>query len=107
MAIPSRGQRVRGYPAPRELPVAIEWGLAYEALVGLSLFIGGEKESTYEVGERWFRAVRRKASTKLKEAGRNLAGKHGYVLVALAGLIRESRARNVDDFVAAVRREGA
>jgi DNA-binding transcriptional ArsR family regulator len=105
MAIPSRGQRVRGAPEPRQLPVAVDWGLAYEGLVALSLFIGGEKESTYEVGEAWFRSLRRKASTKLRDAVRDLAGKHGYVLVALAGVIRESRARTLSELVGYMRNE--
>src|SRR5216683_2418108 len=66
MAIPLREQRVRGVPAPRQPSVAVEWGLAYEALVGLALFIGGEPESTYEVGPAWFKSVRRKASSELR-----------------------------------------
>ena len=37
MAIPLREQRVRGAPVPRQPSVAVEWGLAYEALVDQTL----------------------------------------------------------------------
>jgi DNA-binding transcriptional ArsR family regulator len=107
MAIPSRGQRVRGAPEPRQLPVAVDWGLAYEGLVALSLFIGGEKESTYEVGEAWFRSIRRKASAGLREAARQLAGKHGYVVVALVGMVRSSRARTLPELAGHLREESS
>jgi DNA-binding transcriptional ArsR family regulator len=83
--------------------VAVEWGLAYEALIGLALFIGGEAESTYEVGPAWFKSVRRKASPELREAARTLAGKEGYALVGLAGLTRESGGRRVADLVGRLR----
>src|ERR1700674_2527260 len=103
MAIPLREQRVRGAPVPRQPSVAVEWGLAYEALVGLALFIGGEPESTYEVGPAWFKAVRRKASPELREAARTLAGTEGYSMVGLTGLARESGGRRVADPVARLR----
>jgi DNA-binding transcriptional ArsR family regulator len=105
MAIPSRGQRVRGAPEPRQLPVAVDWGLAYEGLVALSLFIGGEKESTYEVGEAWFRSLRRKASPGLRAAANGMAGKHGYVLVSLAGIVRASRVRTLPELASHLREE--
>src|SRR2546430_16120615 len=107
MAIPSRGQRVRGAPEPRQLPVTVDWGLAYEALVGLALFIGGETESTYEVGESWFRSVRRRGSVKLRESARSVAGKDGHILVGLAGLVRGSGGRSVADLVSRPRQESA
>ncbi|TME08595.1 MAG: winged helix-turn-helix transcriptional regulator [Chloroflexi bacterium] len=107
MAIPSRGQRVRGAPEPRQLPVTVDWGLAYEALVGLALFIGGETESTYEVGESWFRSVRRRGSVKLRESARSVAGKDGHILVGLAGLVRGSGGRSVADLVSRLRQESS
>ena len=95
MAIPSSAQRVRGVPAPDELSIAVDWGLAYEALVALSMFVGGEEESSYEVGPAWFKSVRQKASPRLREMGRNLFGSEAYGLVGLAGLARESGGRSV------------
>jgi DNA-binding transcriptional ArsR family regulator len=59
-------------------------------LIGLALFIGGEAESTYELGEAWFKSLRRKASPELRAAARKLAGKNGYALVGLAGLVHGS-----------------
>ena len=107
MAIPLREQRVRGAPVPRQPSVAVEWGLAYEALVGLALFIGGEPETTYEVGPAWFKAVRRKASPELREAARTLVGTEGYSMVGLTGLARESGGRRVADLVARLRADGS
>jgi biotin operon repressor len=103
MAIPLRAQRVRGVPAPRQPAVAVDWGLAYESLIGLALFIGGEPENTYEVGPAWFKAVRRKASPELREAARTFAGKEGYIMVGLTGLARETGGRRVAELVARMR----
>jgi biotin operon repressor len=87
--------------------VAVEWGLAYEALVGLALFIGGEPETTYEVGPAWFKLVRRKASPELRATARRLAGTEGYGVVGLAGLARETGGRRVADLVARLRADRA
>ena len=105
MAIPSRAQRVRGAPAPRTPTVEVDWGLGYEALIGLALLIGGEPESTYEVGEKWFKDVRRKASPELRSAARKRAGSEGYILVGLAGMARESGGRSVSALVARMRKD--
>lgn len=95
MAIPSTAQRVKGAPAPRRLPVSVDWGLAYEVLVALELFMGSEKEQSYEVGTAWFKKVRQKASRGLAEAARKLFGKQGYGITGLAGVARESGGRSV------------
>src|SRR5256885_9931447 len=100
MAIPSRAQRVRGVPAPRELPVEVEWGLAYEALVALGLFIGGETEQTSEAGAEWFRSVRRRASPDLTAAARRFSRKTGFWPAGLAGRVRGTCAREVSALVA-------
>jgi DNA-binding transcriptional ArsR family regulator len=85
--------------------VSVDWGLAYEALIGLALFIGGEEESSYEIGEAWFKSVRRKASPGLRDSARKLAGKEGYALVGLAGLAHEYGARDVAALVTRLRRD--
>lgn len=95
MAIPSTAQKVKGAPAPRRLPVSVDWGLAYELLVALELFIGGEEEHSYEVGPAWFKKVRQKASRRLTEAAHKLFGKQGYGLIGLAGVARATGGRNV------------
>ena len=105
MAIPSSGQHVRGVTAPRQPVVQVDWGLAYEVLVGLGLFVGEEPESTYEVGEAWFKSTRRKASPALREAAKKLIGKHGYPFIGLAGLAQESGGRSVAALVARLRRD--
>lgn len=107
MAIPSTAQRVRGAPAPRQLPVSAEWGLAYEALIGLAMFIGGEDEHSYEVGPGWFKKVRQMASAELLQAGRKLFGKEGFGLIGLTGLARESGGRSVAALVSQLGGEGA
>ena len=105
MAIPSSAQRVRGAPPPGELSVEVDWGLAYEALVGLAMFVGSEEEHTYEVGPAWFKSVHRQASPALREAGRKLFGKEGFGLVGLAGLARESGGRSVARLVERLRKD--
>ena len=105
MAIPSTAQRVRGAPAPGELSVEVDWGLAYESLIGLSMFVGSEEEHSYEVGPEWFKRVREQASPALREAGRKLFGKEGFGLVGLAGLARESGGRSVAKLVERLRKD--
>lgn len=105
MAIPSSAQRVRGAPVPGELSLEVEWGLAYESLIGLEMFIGGEEEQTYEVGPAWFKKVHHMASARLRETGRSLFGKEGYGLVGLAGLARASGGRSVAALVDRLRKE--
>lgn len=99
MAIPSTTQRVRGAPAPRQLPVAVDWGLAYESLIGLALFIGGEDEHSYEVGPGWFKKVRQTASRALVEAGRSLFANEGFALTGLAGLAHEAGGRSTSALI--------
>lgn len=105
MAIPSSAQRVRGAPAPVELTVDVDWGLAYEALVGLQMLIGSEEESSYEVGPAWFKSVRLKASAELREAGRKLFGNEVFGLVGLAGIAHASGGRSVARLVERLRKE--
>lgn len=104
MAIPSTGQRVRGGIAPRRLPVEVDWGLAYEALIGLSMFLGNEEQHSYEVGPAWFKSVRKKASPSLVAAGRELFGNEAYGLVGLAGMAREAGAKSVAALVQKLRK---
>jgi biotin operon repressor len=105
MPIPSSRQRVRGVPAPRQLPVEADWGLAYEVLIALGLFLGDEIPSSYEVGEAWIKSMRRKASPELRDNARWLIGREGYAFVGLAGLARESGGKSVASLVARLRRD--
>ena len=106
MAISSRGQKVRGVQAPRQPAVAVDHGLAYEALIGLALFIGGEADSTYEMGEAWLKALRRKGSPQLRSAGRELMGREGYGVVGLTGLVHAAGGkRTVAELVARLRKD--
>src|SRR5579864_1904269 len=105
MAIPSSTQRVRGAPVVGELAIHVDWGLAYEALIGLTMFVGSEDEHSYEVGPAWFKSVHRKASPALKEAGRRLFGKEGFGLVGLAGVARASGGRSVAALVDRLRKD--
>lgn len=102
MAIPSSAQRVRGIQALAEPSIDVDWGPAYEALVGLVMFIGGEEEHSYEVGPAWFKRVRQKASPALLEAGRRM---FPFGLPGLAGVARASRDRSVAKLVEALRKD--
>lgn len=103
MAIPARNQRVRGAPELAPLTVSVDSGLAYEALMGLTLFAGSESESSYEVGEAWFKRVRGQASKRLKESARSLLGREGYLVVGLAGFATEAGGRDVERLVERIR----
>src|SRR5438132_74380 len=58
MAIPAKLHRNPAQRAAKPLRLEVDWGLAYEALVGLIMFTGEENESSYEVGLEWFRSTR-------------------------------------------------
>ena len=103
MAIPARGARVRGAPAPAPLTVTVDWGLAYESLIGLSLFSGSEQEATYEVGAGWFETVRAKASPRLRSAITDLLRGDGQCVVGLTGLAAEAGGRDVARLVERLR----
>ncbi len=105
MAIPSSTQRVRGAPAPSEPAIDVDWGLAYESLVGLAMFIGGEEEASYDVGPAWFKSLRRRASPELREGGKRLFGTEAYGLVGLAGIARAAGGRSVARLVERLRSE--
>jgi biotin operon repressor len=102
MAIPARLHRNPSARASKPPRIEVDWGLAYEALIGLIMFLGEEHESTYEVGAPWFRSVRRKASPELRRAARAYKGL-GHMFNNLAGLIRDTEGRSVDRFVAGLR----
>ncbi len=105
MAIPSSAQRIRGAPAPGELSIEVDWGLAYESLIGLSMFVGGEEEHSYDVGPAWFKSVHQQASAGLREAGRRLFGKEGHALVGLAGIAHAAGGKSVGKLVERLRSE--
>lgn len=105
MAIPSTAQRVKGAPAPRRLPVAVDWGLGYEVLIALEMFIGSEDAHSYEVGPAWFKTVHQRASRGLTDLASKVFGKRGYGVVALAGLARDTGGRSVAALASRVRQD--
>jgi DNA-binding transcriptional ArsR family regulator len=101
MAIPTK-LKSQAAPLARAPRLEVDWGLAYEALVGLAMFIGEEHESSYEVGTAWFKAARQKASPELRQLVKAFTG-CGHVLNGLAGLVRDTEGRSVAKFVAHLR----
>ena len=102
MAIPTRLRRTQPAPSVSAPKLEVDWGLAYEALVGLGMFIGGEPESTYEVGPGWWKAARLKASPELRQLVKAFKG-GGHVLTSLAGIVHDTDGRSVARFVARLR----
>jgi DNA-binding transcriptional ArsR family regulator len=102
MAIPTRLRPTQPAPSVKAPKLEVDWGLAYEALVGLGMFIGGEAESSYEVGPAWFKGARQNASTELRDQLRAFKG-CGHILNGLAGLVRETEGRSVARLVARLR----
>jgi DNA-binding transcriptional ArsR family regulator len=86
---------VRDLSARRQLQVEIDEGPAYEALMALVAFAGEEPVSSYEVGQAWFRAARRRASPELRRDLRALVGRSGWLLISLGGIIRQAPGRTV------------
>jgi DNA-binding transcriptional ArsR family regulator len=102
MAIPAKLHRNPAQRAAKPARIEVDWGLAYEALVGLIMFTGEENESSYEVGLDWFRSARHKASPELRSAAKPFKG-HGYVFNNLAGLVHDTDGRSVARFVERLR----
>lgn len=102
MAIPTRLRTNQAAPVVRAPRLEVDWGLAYEALVGLAMYISGEPEQTYEVGPGYWKNVRQKASPELRESLKAFKG-CAHVLTGLAGMVRDTDGRSVAKFVARVR----
>lgn len=91
--------RVRDLSPRRGLQVEVDYGPAYEALVGVIAFAGDEPEASYEVGREWFRSARRQASPALVEALRALVGRTGWLMVSFTSLIRSGPGRTMADLL--------
>ncbi|HEY4845909.1 MAG TPA: ArsR family transcriptional regulator [Candidatus Dormibacteraeota bacterium] len=76
--------------APPPFAASLEWGTAYEALLGLSMFTGDEPQESYEVGKAWFARARAAASSELVTALRRLAGTDGPRWFLLLGMVNEA-----------------
>ena len=99
--------RVRDLSPRRGLQVEVDWGPAYEALVGLVTFAGDEPEASYEVGREWFRAVRRQASPELVEGLRRLVGRTGWLMISFTAAVRAGPGRTTEDLLRRLRAEPA
>lgn len=83
--------------APPPFAAGLESGTGYEALLGLSMFTGDERQESYEVGKAWFARARAAASGELVAAVRRLAGTDGPRWFLLLGLAHEAGgARDVE-----------
>lgn len=102
MAIPTRLRTTQAPGLVRAPKLEVDWGLAYEALVGLGMYIGGESEATYEVGPGFWKNARQKASPELREILKAFKG-CGHVLTGLAGMVRDTDGRSVAKLVARAR----
>jgi DNA-binding transcriptional ArsR family regulator len=87
MANPRLRQTVSAAPP---FAASFEWGTAYEALLGLSMFTGDEPQESYEVGKAWFARARAAASSELVTALRRLAGTDGARWFLLLGMVHEA-----------------
>lgn len=76
--------------APPPFTAALEWGTGYEALLGISMFTGDERQDSYEVGKAWFARARAAASSKLVTALRSLVGTDGPRWFLLLGMVHEA-----------------
>jgi DNA-binding transcriptional ArsR family regulator len=75
-------------PAPTAVTVDIDWGTAYELVLGLRMFVEDEEPDSYSVGPAWFDDVRAELSTEtLAAIDRYSSGKEilfGYLLALAA-----------------------
>jgi DNA-binding transcriptional ArsR family regulator len=67
--------------------VIVDWGSAYELLLGLSVFSDIEPETSYAVGETWFDEVRVKAPKALRDDIQRLAVGSEHLFGYLIGLV--------------------
>lgn len=79
--------RLRRAGGGRGPEVVFDWGGGYEALLALAMFTGDEPQPSYEVGRRWFTAVRKRASPALQEGIRRLTGGAGQQWFLLLGMV--------------------
>jgi DNA-binding transcriptional ArsR family regulator len=90
--------------APPPFTAALEWGTGYEALLGLSMFTGDERQDSYEVGKAWFARVRAAASGRLVHALKALVGGDGPRWFLLLGMVHEAGgAHDVDRLLSYIR----
>jgi DNA-binding transcriptional ArsR family regulator len=77
-------------PDPRDLRIEVDWGLAYELVLGLRMLVGNEDPASYSVGASWFRRVRRAAPAELLASIDRLCGGHEIIFGQLLGLASEA-----------------
>jgi hypothetical protein len=77
-------------PDPRDLRIEVDWGLAYELVLGLRMFVDTEDPASYSVGASWFRRVRRAAPAELLTSIDRLCGGHEIIFGHLLGLASEA-----------------
>jgi DNA-binding transcriptional ArsR family regulator len=91
--------------SPPPFAAALEAGTSYEALLGLSMFTGDERQDSYEVGKPWFVRAQAAASDRLVAALRALVGTDGPRWFLLLGMAHEAGGEHdVDRLLAYLRR---
>ena len=98
---------VRDLSPRRGLRVEVDFGPAYEALVGLVAFAGDEPQVSYEVGREWFRTARRQASADLVDGLRRLVGRTGWLMASFTALVRRGPGRTIGDLLGRLEAEDA
>jgi len=94
--------RVKGMAPTAGVPVVeVDWGLAYELLLGLRMFVDAEEDpATYTAGPGWFDEVRAAAPPELLDAIHRFSGGHEMCFGFLLGLVTETdRPRDVPAFL--------
>jgi len=86
---PATAPRVKrpGGGVPEEPAVEVGWGLAYELLLGLRMFVDTEDPASYEEGPGWFDGVRARAPATLLRSIERFSGGHECNFGNLLGLL--------------------
>jgi DNA-binding transcriptional ArsR family regulator len=89
MHSPTSEPRAKGLAAPVTfVTTEIDWGTAYELVLGLRMFVDDEDPASYAVGREWFERTRERLPAETLEAVNRYSGGHevlfGYLLALAA-----------------------
>jgi DNA-binding transcriptional ArsR family regulator len=97
--------RAKGLAARPAVTAEVDFGGAYELVLGLRMLVDDEDPSSYTVGERWFEETQARAGRELISVVERYSGGHEILFGYLLALVAEARPpRDVPAFLATLER---
>jgi DNA-binding transcriptional ArsR family regulator len=83
--------RAKGLASPRSPTVTVDWGTAYELVLGLRMLVDRDEDpASYAVGSSWFERIRETSPPALLEVVERYAGGHELLFGYLLALASEA-----------------